>query len=139
MATINIQRNQMIRQAVMKRPDAVVDTTIQLWEQLAAELISIIGEGGFESLYARSLHLTSTTYPWIMPAHPWQQGESRFTALHNSLASRDAAQAGDASIALLITFIDILATLIGEFLTTNMLHAAWGNDALDTAAKELEK
>ncbi|MGZ3158602.1 MAG: hypothetical protein ACXU7D_00060 [Burkholderiaceae bacterium] len=139
MATINIQRNKMIRQAVMQRPEAVVDTSIQLWERLATELITIIGEGGFQSLYARSLHLTSATYPWILPTHPWQQSESRFTGLHNSLASRDAAQAGDASIALLITFIDILATLIGEFLTTNMLHAAWGDDALDTAAKELQK
>lgn len=139
MATTNIHRNQMIRQAVMKRPDAIVNTTIQLWEQLAAELISIIGEGGFQSLYARSLHLTSATYPWIVPGQPWQSGESRFAGLQKSLEGRDAAQASEAGIALLTTFVDILATLIGELLTTNMLRSAWGDDALDTAAKELEK
>ncbi|HEY8101837.1 MAG TPA: hypothetical protein VIF82_13905 [Burkholderiaceae bacterium] len=139
MAIINAQRNAMIRHTVMRQTEVNRDDIIQLWERLANELISIIGEGGFQSLYARSLHLTSATYPWLMPNQPWQQGESRFADLHKSLVSHDLAQATEASIVLLTTFIDILATLIGEQLTTNMLRSAWGGDALDTAAKELEK
>jgi hypothetical protein len=127
----------MITNAVMQRPDAIVDTTIHLWERFAAELILIIGEGGFQSLYSRSLHLTGATFPWMTAEHATQPAESRFAGLRASLAGRDAKEAGEASIALLATFIDILSVLIGELLTTRILRSAWGDDALNTAAKEI--
>lgn len=122
----------------MQRPEAIADATKYLWERLAAELISIVGEGGFQSLYARSVHLTSAAFPWLVLTHPLQQGDSRFAGLKMSLEERDSAEATEASITLLITFIDILALLIGEFLTTSILRSSWGDDALDTAAKELQ-
>ncbi|MFD2271188.1 hypothetical protein ACFS07_08755 [Undibacterium arcticum] len=40
---------------------------------------------------------------------------------------------------LLITFTDILTSLIGEQLTTNILRSAWGNDASDRAGKGFKK
>jgi len=36
----------------------------------------------------------------------------------------------------LITFTDILASLIGEALTTSILRSAWGNDAPDQTDKD---
>ncbi|MDB5762081.1 MAG: hypothetical protein JWQ21_1076 [Herminiimonas sp.] len=127
----------MIRRAVTRRPEAILDVTVNLWERLASELISIIGEGGFQSLYSRSMHLTSATFPWLVLSHPWQRADSRFADLKISLEGRDFPEASEASITLLITFIDILALLIGEHLTTSMLRLAWGDDALDIAEKEL--
>jgi len=121
----------------MQRPDAIVDGTIHLWEQLAAALVSIIGEGGFQSLYSRSVHLTSATFPWMAPNPASQPTNSRFASLKMSLEGRDSTEASEASITLLCTFIDILTLLIGEFLTTSILRTAWGDDALDTAVKEL--
>src|SRR6185436_21127534 len=109
MAPINAPRHQMVRQAVMRRPEAVVDVTIDLWERLAAELIAIIGEGGFQSLYSRSAHLVSAAFPWMVLSHPWQQTDSRFADLRKSLEGREFEEASEASIALLITFVDILA------------------------------
>ena len=47
MATEHSPRNQVIRKAVMQRPEAMLDVTINLWQSLAFELIAIIGEGGF--------------------------------------------------------------------------------------------
>lgn len=129
----------MIQRAVLQRPDAYLDKTVHLWERLAAELISIIGEGGFDSLYARSIHLSKAAFPWLghSPASPAQPTDSRFAAVKMSLEGRDFAEASQASIHLLTTFIDILALLIGEHLTTNMLRSAWGDDALEPAVKEL--
>jgi hypothetical protein len=132
----NTQRHQMIRRAVIQRPEAVLDVTLHLWERLASELISIIGEGGFQSLYSRSVHLTSATFPWMVSSHPWQRTDSRFPDLKISFEGRDFAEASEASITLLITFIDILAVLIGEFLTTSILRSAWGDDALNSAGEE---
>ncbi len=45
-------------------------------------------------------------------------------------------QISEANSLLLITFTDILASLIGEQLTTTILRSAWGNDALDSTDKE---
>ena len=122
----------------MRRPEAVVDVTFDLWERLAGELITIIGEGGFQSLYSRSAHLVSATFPWMVLRHPWQQADSRFVDLKKSLEGRELEEASEASVVLLITFVDILALLIGEHLTTSILHSSWGDDAVDIAGKELQ-
>lgn len=138
MTSIGPQWHQMIRNASTQRPEAVAAAAIDVWQKLAHQLISIIGEGGFQSLYARSLHLTSSTFPWIAESHASQtDSDSRFVNLKINLEGRDPAEAGEASIALLITFIDILALLIGELLTTSILRSAWGDDALDTVVKEI--
>jgi hypothetical protein len=121
----------------MQRPEAGLDVTIHLWERLASELISIIGEGGFQSLYSRSIHLTNVTFPWLVLSHSSQQTDSRFAGLKISLEGRDFTEASEASIALLITFIDILALLIGEPLTTSILRSAWDDGAFDIVGKEL--
>ncbi|MFZ6644810.1 hypothetical protein ACO0LO_03795 [Undibacterium sp. TJN25] len=136
MATNDDQRHRMIARAVTQRPDAVVDVTIHLWERLAAELILIIGDGGFESLYSRSLHLTSASFSWMANSPPAQASDSRFAGLRTCLEGQDATAAGEASVALLATFIDILSALIGESLTSSILRSAWGDDALNAAAKE---
>ncbi len=120
----------------MQRPQAIAGVSIRLWEMLAGELVSIIGEGGFQSLYKRSIHLNSEAFPWMVAAVPSQQADSRFAELKTCLDAQDATEAGEASTALLITFIDILALLIGELLTSSILRSAWGDDALDTVAKE---
>jgi hypothetical protein len=120
----------------MRRPETVVEVSIDLWERLASELTSIIGEGGFQSLYTRSAHLTCVTFPWMVLSHPWQR--TRFSDLKISLEGRDITEASEASITLLTTFVDILALLIGELLTTNILRSAWGDDVQDVVVKDLD-
>lgn len=137
MATINARRQQLIRKAVTQRPEAIADVTTHLWERLASELISIIGEGGFQSLYSRSTHLNGVAFPWMVRNNPGKETASRFATLKMCLEGRDFTEASEASIALLNTFVDILALLIGEDLTTSILRSAWGDDALDIAGKEL--
>ena len=121
----------------MQRPDAVADASIDLWERLAARLVSIIGEGGFQTLYGRSLRLTGATFPWVAAIPPWPQANARFAGLRKALEERDSADVSEASILLLVTFIDILTLLIGELLTASILSSAWGDNAFDTADKDL--
>lgn len=122
---------------VMRRPEAVADSTIDLWRRLAAELVSIIGEGGFQSLFSRSVQLTSADFPWIAPIHAHQRLDSEFPDLKSSLTGRDFTEASEASIGLLVTFCDILAVLIGDVLTNRILGSAWGDDALGVTEKEV--
>ena len=123
--------NSLIKRVILQRPEAVVDVTVLLWEKLAVELVSIIGEGGFQSVYARSGALVATRFPWMILNSSLPQSGPRFEGLRSSLEAQDATVAINASIALLTTFLDILTTLIGELLMTNLVHAAWGDDVMN--------
>ena len=134
----------------MQRPDAVVEVTIFLWERLAVELISIIGEEGFQSLYTRSARLNSVAFPWLLLDHESQaysqassqSSTSRFAGLQMSLENRkltDPAQTNEACKKLLMTFVDILALLIGESLTVSILRSAWMGESFDTVVKGNQK
>jgi hypothetical protein len=138
MAIIDDSRHQRIKQAVMQRPEAPSDGAVHLWERLAAELVPIIGEGGFQSLHVRSIHLAGRDFPWLLTIHASHSAGPRFESLKANLEGRNAAEAHAASIALLTTFIDILATLIGDLLTASILRSAWGDDVSDIALKEFQ-
>jgi hypothetical protein len=127
MTTIEISlRHQMINGVMAEHTD--VDAAIHLWEKIATQIIAIIGEGGFNSLYARSVFLTRSTFPWLAAGPLPPQADELFAGLKTSLEGQTQAQAVKASSFLLITFTDILASLIGEGLTTSILRLAWGSE-----------
>ncbi len=107
-----------------------VDAGINLWEQMATQLIALIGEDGFNSLYARSVFLSQSIFPWLAASSLPPRTDHRFANLKTSLDGQTPAQAVKANRFLLITFTDILASLIGEPLTARVLRTAWGVEAL---------
>lgn len=118
----------------------IADSAITLWEQMATEVISIVGEGGFGSLYARSVFLAQSTFPWLAGVADslTPKTDHRFVELRIGLEGQTPAQASEANSSLLITFTDILASLIGETLTASILHSAWGN-AVSKSTREEKK
>ena len=120
--------NSLLSRAILQRPEAVVDVTVSLWERLAVALVSLIGEGGFQSVYQRSGMLAAARYPWLVLDSSPQHTDFQFAGLRRSLEVRDATEAGEASVVLLGIFLDILTSLIGELLMSNLLHSAWGDD-----------
>src|SRR6185437_9893564 len=135
MATSNLLRHQLIKRLMAPPGGIVADASIILWEQMAVQIISIVGEEGFDSLFARSLFLSQSSFPWLA-ANFLPKVEHRFAELKDSLEGQAAAQASEANSLLLITFTDILASLIGESLTTRILHLAWGDDISTRVGKE---
>ncbi|MGZ8927565.1 MAG: hypothetical protein ACXW03_03800 [Methylobacter sp.] len=129
-------RQQIIERLLTQHTEKVADAAIILWEQLATQIISIVGEGGFNSLYARSAFLTQSTFPWFAGPSLSPQTDDRFEKLKMSLEAQMPAPASEANSLLLITFTDILASLIGEELTSSILLSAWGNNASDWASEE---
>ncbi|MEC5217205.1 hypothetical protein RCH09_002162 [Actimicrobium sp. GrIS 1.19] len=136
MPTPDVQRHQLIRQTILAQPDAIVAVTMKLWLGLAHELVPIIGELGFQSLFARSCHLARRVHPWLRASSSQDRIEIHFADLQGSLQDRADEEAGEASILLLITLIDIIATLIGELLTSSILRSAWSNAQSNQAGKE---
>lgn len=137
METTENPRLHLLRAVLLRRPETVVPTTIRLWELLAPELISIIGEGGFKPLYSRSLRLACVQYPWMAPGGVVPSGQGHFAELQARLQAQDPAQASHASNAFFNIFLDLLASLIGEVLTTHLLHSAWSQETSEIPAKDL--
>lgn len=134
MESVGDRWHQIVKKTFTRHPDDVPRISVVLWERLTTELVSIIGDGGFQSIYSRSIYLTSASFPWVaqvlLPPSDEQNG-SRFASLGISLQAQDCAKASEASLHLLRTYIDILVLLIGESLTTTILSTAWGNDNLE--------
>lgn len=139
MDTSDSLRHQLITSLIAQHTETVSDAAVVLWEQMATQIIAIVGEGGFNALYARSVFLAQTTFPWLAACVLSPQPDDRFAELKTGLEAQAPALAGTANNLLLITFTDILASLIGEQLTTNILHSAWGHDAPDRVGKEFKK
>ena len=139
-----METSELLRQQLVKRrmaqptEEEVVVTAIDLWEKIATQIISIIGEGGFDSLYLRNVSLTQSTYPWLAAVLPQAKIDQRFTDLKISFEGQTPEQASAANSQLLITFTDILATLIGEQLTIRLLRSAWGDDPSERPGKEFQ-
>jgi hypothetical protein len=139
MKTSDLLRHRIIKNIMATHTEKVADSAIYLWEQMAAKIISIIGESGFNSLYARSVTLTQSTFPWLASREmSFQTDDHRFAELRISFEKQASEQISEANCLILITFTDILASLIGEQLTASILRSAWGNDASNIAGKEIQ-
>ena len=138
MQTSELFRHRTIESLLAQHSENVPDAAVDLWEKMSTQIISIVGEGGFTSLYARSLHLTQSAFPWLADSSLSPPADQRFKKLKISFEGQTPAQATEANRRLLTTFTDILASLVGEQLTTRILRSAWGVDAQDRTSKEQE-
>lgn len=136
MQTKGILRHQVLTKLALKQTDVTVDALIALWDLVAVQIILIVGEAGFDSLYARSMSLSQLTFPWLPADMSTAQVGYRFANLRASFKAQPMALAQEANSLLLVTLTDILASLIGESLTVNMLHSAWGSDIQISMGKE---
>lgn len=136
METNNLSRHKTIKTLMAQQPEKIVDTAINLWGLFASQVISIVGESGFHALFARSVFITQSSFPWLAAGLLSTQTERLLAELKISLEKQTPAQAAEANCFLLITFTDILASLIGEDLTSGILRSVWGHYASDIAGME---
>ena len=137
MQTSNVLRHQIIKSLMTQNTEKVADAAIILWEKLGAQVISLVGEEGFNTLYERSVFLNQSIFPWL-PGVMSCKTDQRLTGLKMSLEAQTPEQASTANSLLLITFTDILALLIGEQLTSRILSLAWGADIWNGTDKEFK-
>ncbi len=127
--TSDLLRQQIVKRRIAQPSEDVAAAAINLWEHLATQIIPIIGEGGFNAIYARSVFLTQSTFPWLAADSLSPQTDHRFAELKISLEGRPPEQTNAGNSLLLITFTDILASLIGEQLTNLIIRSALGDDS----------
>ena len=101
-----------------------------LWSQLSKHLISIFGETGFQSLYARSIYVIKPKYPWLAEAQlPLR--DLRFSGLFECYKKRELSEAISANLALLCAMADTLVLLVGESFTIGILRESLRATELD--------
>jgi hypothetical protein len=139
------ERQQMIVEVLTPRPgdpDArreMADRLQWSWQQIALHLTPLIGEAGFQSLYARTVHLTMPHVAGLRPAPKSTSFDAALQRLKEDLASLAPADAERAGKRLLATFTELLSTLIGEALTARILRTSLTGKAGDSHAQEMKE
>lgn len=136
MPSSDLFRRQIIERLTAHQSDHAAEAVECLWAPLATQIISIVGAGGFESLYARSVFLCQATFPWLSGKSASAQTDAWLVDLKNRLQGQSPALTNAANRLLLITFTDLLASLIGEPLTARILNSAWDGTMRETIRKD---
>jgi hypothetical protein len=139
------ERQQMIVAVLAPRSEGFADSAaiagraLWSWEQVALQLTPLIGETGFQSLYARAVHLTIPHCAGLVPVMQFQSVDALLQKLKKNIETLPPADAAHVSNLLLDTFTELLATLIGESLTSRILRSAWTAGSGDGNAQEIKK
>jgi hypothetical protein len=108
---------------------------VTLLPPLRLQVASLVSEEGFNFLLERTIFLTAQSFQWIN-GEPASSAETELDNLRAKLATRTHEDALAASTFLLSSFVDLVASLIGDSLTDGIVRSAWGDDALGTLGEE---
>lgn len=130
-----VAQSVLTRRASGANPAAIAAEARRAYDDLAGVLVPLIGQTGVDALTARALHLVQEEYPGAQRGDA-EQGGGPLTQVSLWLERQDPALATDAAATMLATFAELLATFIGEPLTTRFLREAWPDGFSDTRSKE---
>jgi hypothetical protein len=108
-------------------PDAhtTAEAMAATWRLVAVQLAPVIGARGLDVLFSRALQQTTAAFPWLAVAVDRGGSDSPLPSLMLCLAGQHTVTAEEASYTLLLTFTNLLSTLIGEPLTERLLAPVW--------------
>jgi hypothetical protein len=114
----------------------IAEAVVSTWKKIDAALAPIIGKGSVAVLYLRSLHLIDPAHPWLADMHQGVETTIDLAALKSILARQDSETAAAAGGALLQTFYELLASLVGPSLTERLLRSVWENPLSGPSAQD---
>lgn len=131
------------QQVVAKRAGPSANATVvaaaalRTYDELVRVAAPLIGQGGVEALMSRAVHLARQQYPWLGSERPdsaAREEEDTFAQVARCLKQAEAGAAANAAGAVFGLSAGLLATLIGDGLTSSLLYKAWP-DAFPMPAK----
>jgi len=122
-------RRMLVREAgTAAEASAVAAAAGRLWEHLARQLVPLIGDAGIAALCDRGVHLAQRQVPGLALPPLSEADGTPFTRAHQFIANQEPALVDEAAVALLTTVTELLASFIGDSLTTRLLREAWPDD-----------
>ncbi len=101
----------------------IAEAVVSTWHALDAALAPIIGLRGAAALYQRSVFVTSRKHAWLAALHEEIDGRIDSAALKSLFSQQRDDDAAAAAEALLQTFHELLASLVGHSLTSRLLRS----------------
>ena len=114
----------------------IAGKAVAVWEAIHSAMAPVIGPRGSTALQRRSLHVARASYPWLDAVCEAAAAPGDFAALREALASRTAAEAAAAHDSMVLAFIELLTTLIGEPLTARLLQGVGDRPSDDISSQE---
>ena len=114
----------------------VAAAVVGTFGEIDAALAPIVGPRGVAALYMRSLFLATTDHPWLAGAQGGNPTELDVTPLQSVLARQGSAEAATGGGAVLQTFHDLLASLVGSSLTERLLRSVWTHLSSDPSVQD---
>ena len=116
-------QDMMTSKGDSERPESHAPLT-HTWRRLADQLGPLIGDNGFCALFGRACRVVEPAHRWLVATPPCKSRDAQVDALDAMLAAAEPEQAKAAHAALLHTFNELLAALIGQALAARLLDAA---------------
>ena len=117
--------DDVISPASETAPDEYINQAIKLWECLAFELSYVIGVGGFQSLFLKSITTSNIRFPCLKPFRFTDDGDLTFECLRKCFEGCGVAEVREANESILKTHIETLSSILGKSLTTSILQPVW--------------
>jgi hypothetical protein len=124
-------RREMIRKKLAQcagnpaDANTIAAATVDLWLQISARLVPVLGARGVEVLFGRTLYLAGSSFSWLGGAGDRGRGTPSIDVIRARLGRQEAAVAAPAACEFLFLFTVLLATLIGNSLTDRLLGPVW--------------
>jgi hypothetical protein len=96
----------------------------RVYEKLTASLSPIVGQAGIHALLSRSIHLAAAEHASLAGAARADPA-SQAASLQARLQTLDPEEITETAVALFATFTGLLASFIGDTLTSRLLQDAW--------------
>ncbi|MDN3923274.1 hypothetical protein [Roseateles violae] len=115
---------------------AVAQALVGVWADIEDALHPVIGQRGLTALFRRCAHLGVADFPFLAALDsgaPDQVDRGEILALFGGLPP---AQALDAGSLLLLSFRELLSTLIGPGLTERLLQSVWSPPSSGSSAQD---
>jgi hypothetical protein len=117
------QRLLALEAAAGKTTDAQAPPAVRVCEKLRRPLSRLMGVAGFRSLLSRALALANDEVRWLKAVHITADGSLEgLGEIEGQLSQDEIAQGG---VLLIAQLIGLLATFIGEALTSRLVQEVW--------------
>ena len=113
----------------------VAAAVLAVWRAVDEALVPILGRAGVAAMYHRSLVVSGRAHP-CLPAPAPSDVTPDLAALQAALAAHDEATAIAAGAALLDSFHDLLASLVGASVTDRLLAPVLESPVPGTPAQD---
>ncbi|MEO8671980.1 MAG: hypothetical protein ABI411_11745 [Tahibacter sp.] len=113
----------------------VAESVVAIFRQIDVALAPVIGQRGVAALYKRSLHLAGVTHRQLTIQQDGAPVELALHTLHAALLQRSRADAIAFGVDLIVSFQQLLTTLVGGSLTERLLRSVWTHSPSGTSAQ----